>query len=176
MAPSWRDLPLRLAEMGQCHRDEASGTWSATGNMVAERQSHSATLLADGRVLVVGGIWVPPSDGNDVVGSAELYDPFTGSWRTAGSMSTLRWHAAASLLADGRVLVTGGNAASGATQASAEIYDPVTRTWTLTASMSTTRHSHTATLLDDGTVLVTGGEPAAPLTFLDSAELYIPGT
>ena len=27
MAPSWRDLPLRFAEMGQCHRDEASGTW-----------------------------------------------------------------------------------------------------------------------------------------------------
>jgi hypothetical protein len=165
--------------------DPSSGTWSVTGNLVTERLDHSATLLADGRVLVAGGNGVLGGEGYDVLGSAELYDPVTGKWRATGSMSTPRLYAAASLLADGRVLMTGGNAVSGDTQDSAEIYDPVTGTWTVTAVMSTPRHSHTATLLNDGRVLVTGGEPAGPahpplgqpatLVFLDSAELYVPG-
>ena len=63
----------------------------------------------------------------------------------------------ATLLVDGRVLVTGGSIVHDSATASAEIYDPAAGTWTLVAPMSIGRVGHTATLLDDGTVLVSGG-------------------
>jgi hypothetical protein len=109
--------------------DPKSGTFSLTGSTAAAPAAHTATVLADGRVLVAGG--------NEVIdrslASADLYDPKTGLFTPTGSMATARTLQTATLLADGRVLVTGGESVgwnlAGPFLATAEIYDPATGTF-----------------------------------------------
>ena len=115
--------------------DPKTGTFSPTGSMTAARAFHTATLLADGRVLVAGGNAGTWSYDGPFLASAEIYDPKTGKFSPTGSMATPRgWHTA-TLLADGRVLVAGGeNARTDLT--SAEIYDPKTGKFSPTGSMS----------------------------------------
>ena len=146
--------------------------WTETGTMLEARFGESVTLLRDGQVLMAGG------DSQYVDGvpraSAELYDPPTGRWTATGSMHAGRAHHAAVLLADGRVLVIGGNAAGGVAPLP-EIYDPSTRAWTATANLLSASTGTTATRLLDGRILVTGGissrDTSAPER---SAELYDP--
>ena len=83
-----------------------AGTWTATGKMITPRLGHTAILLLDGRVLVVGG-GAAVAGANDRT-SAELYDPGTGTWTSTGSMLAPRLDFSATLLADGKVLVAGG--------------------------------------------------------------------
>ena len=167
--------------------DPAIGTWTPTGDMTQVRQSHTATLLGDGRVLVVGG-W-----GDEAISaSAEVYDPASRSWTAAGSLSAPLMGVTATLLSDGSVLVAGGmdtrpvNASDTPASASAELFDPSTGTWGATIDLTQARTRHTATLLPDGTVLVAGGISVrgsyssdlvvrAP-GWLVSAELYDLGT
>ena len=106
--------------------------------------------LADGRVLLVGG------EASGALATAELFDPATGTFSPAGSMTRPRSiGASATLLRDGRVLVVGGGADVGT---SAELYDPATDTFAPTGAMTVGRGGfHTATLLKDGRVLLTGG-------------------
>ena len=136
--------------------------------------NHTATLLADGRVLVVGGY-----GGFENLASTEVYDPSTGTWSPTGSMAEARKRHAATLLTDGRVLVLGGTDDFGKALASVEVYDPSTGTWSPTGSMAHARREHTATRLTDGTVLIAGGAfhgaPASNV-LLASAELYDPST
>jgi hypothetical protein len=145
-----------------------------TGQMTTGRTHHTATALADGRVLVAGGY-----PDNTPMASADLYDPETRTFRATGPMATARGFHTATRLSDGRVLVAGGNPGAwdyaGPLIASAEVYDPTTGTFGPTGSMTTARDVHTATLLLDGRVLITGGEDRFrhPLA---SAELYDPGT
>jgi Kelch motif/Galactose oxidase, central domain len=129
------------------------GSWTPTGSMPTPRTSHTATRLADGRVLAAGGLTVGPA----ATASSELFDPGSGTWSAAANMNVARSRHIAVLLADGRVLVAGGRLASNVHTASAELYDPETNTWTLTAPMSVGRDNFTATILDDGRVLVAGG-------------------
>jgi N-acetylneuraminic acid mutarotase len=152
------------------------GTWTATGSMAVHRGYHTATVLSDGRVLVVGGTQTLRS-----LASAELYDPRTGRWTSAGSLPAPSWGHTATLLPNGMVLVVGGSPADGyhvGSRSSAELYNPKTNRWTAAASMRTPRSFHTATLLADGRVLVVGGvEASGDLSgqVLASAELYDPG-
>ncbi|MCP4284336.1 MAG: hypothetical protein GY792_07795 [Gammaproteobacteria bacterium] len=144
-------------------------TWTAMGSLNTARYLHTASVLADGRVLVAGGY----DASYNTIASAELYDPATGLWTATGSLNTAHTNHTASVLADGRVLVAGGYDGSGSS-ASAELYDPATGLWTATGSLNTGRHFHTASVLADGRVLVAGGYDASG--YLASAELYDPAT
>jgi hypothetical protein len=170
--------------------DPATGTFSPTGSMSVPRENHTATRLADGRVLIAGGIsGASPSAGAavslaayrlaetsaSVLESAEVYDPATGRFNPTGSMSTIRDHHTATLLHDGRVLVVGGGGEGYASQTSADVYDPATGRFSPTGSMKTGRWLHTATLLQDGRVLVVGGRSPKDSVYA-SAEIYDPST
>ena len=131
-----------------------------TGPLGVGRQIHTATTLADGRVLVAGGY-----DAHDqAVASAVIYDPATDTFSPTGSMAAARGLHTATLLADGRVLIAGGGHPSWVGPqadpylASAELFDPATGTFSPTGSMAIRREGHTATLLTDGRVLITGGD------------------
>jgi hypothetical protein len=129
--------------------DPVAGTFARGGHMLIPREFHTATLLGNGNVLIVGG--------SECYASAELYDPVSGLSRATGTMTALRSGHTATLLNDGRVLVTGGSTTAYGAVASAEIYDPVSATFSPTGNMSAARSGHTATLLANGKVLVTGG-------------------
>ncbi|MEX2135928.1 MAG: kelch repeat-containing protein [Chloroflexota bacterium] len=150
--------------------DPSTGQWTATGAMLGVRTGHTATLLPDGKVLVVGGGSSSDGDGGPL-SSAELYDPATGSWTATGSTIGAGPGRTATLLNNGEVLVTGGSQGNFEPVAFAELYDPSTGSWSATADMVEARSGHTATRLLDGKVLVTGsGTELAP------AELYDPNT
>ena len=137
--------------------DPAAGTWSAPGTMVVPRDSHTATLLTDGRVLVTAG-----SNGL-FAGASEIFDPATRQWSATGSLPIPRQYHIATRLSDGRVLVAGGQGGSGPISGAA-IYDPSTGVWMATANpMGTPRISPSATLLPNGKVLVAGGFDTASL-------------
>jgi WD40 repeat protein len=141
----------------------ATGTWSVTGSMHQGRSGlngagASATLLPDGEVLVAGG-----EDANfNLLSSAELYNPVTGTWSVTGSMATGRVGQSATPLSNSQVLMAGGSTAT-----TAELYNPATGRFTATGSMLTGHGSATGTLLPGGDVLVTGRAT-------DFAELYNP--
>jgi hypothetical protein len=154
-----------LAELYQM----GSHTFVATGSMGDARYGHTATLLRDGRVLVVGG--ADMMDGIDNLATAELYNPLTGKFTRTGSMAQGRANHTATLLADGRVLIAGGYGGGTLPLASAEIYDPTTGKFTTTGPMTVARMNHTATLLAGGSVLITGGVDSNS-NVLSSAEIY----
>jgi len=106
------------------------------------------------------------------LGSSELYDPEVGLWYPAADLNKPRVFHRAVMLQDGRVLVAGGEDASGEAIASSELYDPVTGEWARVGDLSQARTLHTATLLQDGRVLVAGGW--GTLGSLDTAEMSVP--
>jgi N-acetylneuraminic acid mutarotase len=153
--------------------DPVDSTWTATGRMTIPRDYHTATLLPNGTVLLVGGEGGYHTPGT---ASAEIYDPASGTCTATGSMTTARYLHTATLLPNGTVLVAGGFNQIGGTAAyfaSAEIYDPAGGTWRVTGNMTTARCCHISTLLPDGMVLVAGGGGPEELS---SAEIYDPGT
>ena len=115
------------------------------------RYRHTATMLTCGKVLLAGGIGAAGT-----LASTELYDPATGTWSMAESLSAARYRHSSTLLASGKVLVACGIGAAG-TLASTELFDPVTGTWSAVENLAASRYGHTATLLPDGKVLATGG-------------------
>ncbi|HVC20446.1 MAG TPA: HYR domain-containing protein, partial [Vicinamibacterales bacterium] len=162
--------------------DPATGTFTATANtMSSERAEATATLLADGKVLIAGGWYMAccqsgGSYGQQPVATADVYDPATRTFTQVGSLATARYEAAAVRLADGRVLIAGGftniNYGSGPTS-SAEIYDPTTQTFSSAGSMTQARNAETMILLPSGKVLIVGGGGTAAQ---QTAELFDPTT
>jgi Domain of unknown function (DUF1929)/Kelch motif/Fibronectin type III domain len=160
-----------------------SGAWTVVGNNTyGSRNWGSAAMYDDGKVILVGG------NKGDFYGSgsavaptntAEIIDLTAPSpaWHSAAPMAYARKHHTATLLPDGKVLVTGGSSGSEATNSSssqpayaAEIWDPSTNKWTTLASNTVYRGYHsTAVLLPDGRVVSGGGDYGGA-----SAEVFSP--
>ncbi|MEO8135934.1 MAG: kelch repeat-containing protein [Betaproteobacteria bacterium] len=144
--------------------DPATGVWSQAGTLANARYLHTATLLADGRVLIAGG------RAGGAIASVELYSPSSNSWTVVGSLATARDSHTATLLPNGKVLVAGGF--NGTILSNSELYDPVARTWGAAGSIGIGRYAHSATLLPNGKLLVAGGLNGSALrsaVFYDSA-------
>ena len=161
-----------------------AGAWSSVANSnYGNRNWGSAVMYDDGKVLIVGGnpcgfyetsCAVYPTETAEVI---DLNNP-TPTWTYTGSMVTGgRKLFNATLLADGKVLVTGGtrgtegpNAIPNNPAYECELWDPATGTWTTMASLTKIRTYHSiAVLLPDGRVLSAGGEFGG-----NSAEIYSP--
>jgi len=154
--------------------------WSVTGSLTTARFGHTATLLANGKVLVVGGTeFLEPSVDPywRGISSVEIYDPVTSHWSDTGSLNSPRTGHIAVRLMNGKVLVAGGNNGYRKYVITAEIYDPETGTWSAAGSFSAARSNASATLLLDGRVLVAGGASSAWASDTSrTAEVYDPDT
>jgi hypothetical protein len=139
-----------------------------SGKLTEARGSHTATLLSDGRVLMVGGVCDTTASPYCAVSTAETFDPSMSTVQSAGSPGSKIYNHTATLLGTGKVLITGGSL----TASKAFLYDPKKGFWTQTASLKEGRYYHTASLLSDGRVLVAGGYGSSGV--LQSAEIYTP--
>lgn len=172
--------------------DPVSGNSSAAASMGTSRTQHTATLLADGRVFVTGGIKAinaadPIASLGDILKSSEVYDPVANSWSSAASMSLPRVGHQASLLPSGRVLITGGLEIGSlfgiplpSIVSTAMRYNPVNNSMIGTSGMSGPRALHGQMTLADGRVLVVGGADGDVLTqnfnSLSTCRTYDEGT
>lgn len=147
---------------------EAGGTSLETAKLFLDeaRALHTATVLADGRILVVGG-----RNASGAIASIEALAE--GAWSAVTGMTDPRWGHTATLLKDGRVLIAGGANAAGAVS-SLELFDPQTGAVAVAATMAAAREEHAATLLSDGRVLIAGGANADGV--LASTEIFDPET
>jgi hypothetical protein len=151
--------------------------WTVTGQMNAPHTQHPATLLPNGKVLVLGTLSCNP--GCYSGSTAELYDPVSGAWTLTSQPNTPRFNHIAELLPNGKVLVAGGYLSPGVLTGSAELYDPATGTWSPTGSLAIPRQFHQSALLPGGKVLVAGGlgmDGQGAFLTLSSAEIYDPAT
>lgn len=162
--------------------DPRSDRWTPAASMLEARGRHTATLLASGAVLVVGGFTAAPlGRTGGFANLAEVYDPGTNRWSATGPLGTGgRQGHTATRLVDGRVLVAGGEGGLGGNP-SVEIYNPSTNDWTFGSFLLAPHVGHTATLLPSGEVLLVGGGGSISLTLrepqaLATAEVYDPLT
>ena len=119
-----------------------SAGWESTASMLFAPHHPSATLLDDGKVLVVGS-------GT----SAQIYNPSSGNFSLVGNTQCDRGASESTLLADGRVLLTGGDTDAKCV----EIFDPSDGRFSRLPDTIAPHNGHTATLLNDGRVLIAGG-------------------
>ena len=137
--------------------DPATGTFALSGSkMATPRASHTATLLPNGKVLVAGGmnVYVPRIRWGSCTNLAELYDPATDSFSSAGAMRVVHCGHTATVLQNGKVLIVGGT--------DAELYDPATNRWSSAGAMNAA-HAGSAVLLPNGKVLLAGATVPAEL-------------
>lgn len=152
--------------------DPATGTTASATALAVARAEHATATLADGRILVVGGVGLSGGGGSTNLASAEIYDPATGAWTTTGTMTVPRRAPLALALSNGKVLVAGGDAAASST----EIFDPATGTFSASGSFGVARVAPVGAVLGDGRVLVAGGNPPAGGATVVSAETWDPLT
>lgn len=149
----------------------ATGNWVNAGTLSVARGFASATRLASGQVLIVGG-----SPDGMAVANVDLFDPATGLCQPAASMLGARQFHTATLLTDGRLLVLGGTTGNGDALGSGELYDPVSGTWAQTMAMPRARGGHSAVRLADGRVLVLGGRGSVGSPGAADVDIYQPAT
>jgi hypothetical protein len=150
--------------------DPATGQFGSTGRMSTPRENHSATWLSPsvvsgplaGNVLVAGG-----ADASAPTDSAEVFNPQTAAFSPVGAMTTVRTLQAAVLLANGKVLIAGGQSSDTDFLQSAELFDPAHATFAATGSMQNLHAGATATVLENGDALIAGGRS-------NFADLYDP--
>lgn len=145
--------------------DSNFNSWSLTGQATFDREEPSATVLGNGKVLLLGGKRFQKTE------KVEVYDPARTVWRVEPSTEVLRDQLQSTLLLDGRVLVVGGTS-----DKKTEIFDPQSHLWSTVAPISTARQSgHSLTLLNDGRVLLLGGvSESGEMTA--SAEVFYPAS
>jgi hypothetical protein len=150
---------------------QAQGTFTPTGNMTAARSFHTAMLLTNGKVLIVGG--EQSSTGSSALTTAELYDPDTGTFTPVGNLKS-PLPTPISLLGDGRVLLVTPES----TGNRAKLYDPATGTLTESGTTATGQIGGWAVLLNNGKVLIAGGSMNQQVfpTPIANPELYDPST
>ncbi|HEY2105749.1 MAG TPA: kelch repeat-containing protein, partial [Candidatus Binataceae bacterium] len=125
----------------------------------------SASLA--GQVLVAGGFL------SSALATAEIFNPISNTFRSAGSLHFARLVHTGTLLNDGMVLIAGGeNKQTGTALAPAELFDPNTARFAITGNMNFPRVFHTATRLPSGLVLMAGGTNNVRL--VSNAELFVP--
>jgi N-acetylneuraminic acid mutarotase len=162
---------------------ETAAGWTLTGALSTNRFGHTATLLTNGKVLVVGGGGFPCAGNfcfSTVNGSAELYDPATGVWSNAGQTSRRISHTA-TRLQNGQVLVAGGSNYGydiGRSEylTSADLYDPTTGSWRPTGGFNLIVAYHSVALLPNGQVLAVGSSNLSNHPIFYYAERYDPAT
>ena len=166
------DRPFRSTEVF----DPTTNRFAPAAPLADGKTGHTATLLTDGRVLIVGG-WTAPQAAV-AFGSAEIHDPANG--RAVGTVQPVVRRAGhtATPLHDGRVLLVGGVDRGGTELRSAEVFDPRSGTFVPVGEMQDARAAHSATLLPDGRVaIVGGGEGRYPnVTVHRSIEVFDPAT
>ena len=156
--------------------DPVADTWMVVSPPHKHGVEHTATVMNDGRVLVVGGC-IGDSLNTDRV---DIFNPQTNAWTEALPLPSDRCSHTARQLNDGRVLVAGGSGSvdNDLLGGDALLYNPQTNTWTATGPMVTMRRAAQAVRLSDGRVLVTGGldteNPSAPAFSQRSTEVYDP--
>ena len=177
-------IPTSTSVPAGAQNPPPDGSWQVLRGMSVARDQFTATLLADGKVLIAGGV-ADVTVAGSASADTEIFDPTTGRFARGPAMSVGRAGQTATLLRDGRVLVAGGYGQLGnRAKASVELYDPLTNEWTAGSPMTHGRAGHVAALLPDGRVLVVGGAsfPAigisphglAPATL--PPEIYNPNT
>lgn len=137
--------------------DPAAGTFRPTkGRLAAGRSRHTATLLPDGRVLILGGRGYAPGQTGPVT-LAEIYNPATETFTPAGNLSIGREDHAATLLHDGRVLVAGGYEAGSVGSPKEEVFDPTTNTFSAVGPIGATLYGLSLVTLPNGRAIAFGG-------------------
>ncbi|MBX3472559.1 MAG: IPT/TIG domain-containing protein [Planctomycetes bacterium] len=133
----------------------SGGGFTNVGPLQRARVYHTATLLHDGRILIVGGLVGPTAATNEV----EVLDPATGTVTPASPMTTPRMQHGAVLLPTRKVLVVGGlSTRFGNALSTTELFDPVTGAWTAGPALSEGRAAPTVTAFDQGRkVMIAGG-------------------
>jgi hypothetical protein len=151
--------------------------WESAAPLLEARLRHTATLLDDGRVLVVGG----QDAAGLILDSSELYDPASGAWTPGPTLATARTNHTAVKMNDGRVLLIGGGEstlnglpAGVGVLASVEIFDPDGDAFSEGPELLEGRGHHQSVRLGDGRVLVVGGTGAGNVSVL-GAETLAPG-
>ena len=151
-----------------------AGGWLGAGEMAAKRSAHTATALANERVLICGGTQTGVA--HEGIAASELFDTRTLRWLPVPPMNQARAHHQAIRLPNGNVLVTGGagpgGSGAGHYLSSCEIFDTASGVWMNVASMNTPSAQHRLVLLDDGRVLRVGGSGGGSGT--EICEIYDP--
>jgi hypothetical protein len=159
----------------------STNAWTLVPNMPEELIDTTATLLSNGRVLVLGGSPGEAYD-RDIVNTAQIYEPASGAWFLRSPMNDDRLLHTATLLADGRVLAAGGVTRACCEEsrlASSEVYIPADKAFARLPPMTRARQLHVAVRLNDGRVLVAGGlvpgDPSYTTVVSATAEVFRPG-
>jgi len=167
-ASHWINVQSNQAPVVRVDGAGTAYSFNNAASLITGRNRHTASVLHNGKVLVVGGF-----DSSGALVTAELYDPATNTWSAAGSLTTARYSHTASVLSNGKILVAGGYGSSGYPTSSAELYDPATNSWTTAGTPAYSRAAHQASVLNNGNVLVTGGWGP---DYLKATEIYNPAT
>ena len=156
--------------------DPGSGAWTLTGRLDDARVGASAVTLADGRVLIVGGVANLQSAPIEQA-SAEIYDPTTGMWGSAGTLATARRGFVLVALRDGGAIVAGGfgELAASGYLSTVERFDPVSNTWSAADDLPFPVAGATGIGLADGRVLLAGGSVRPPESIDGNTGAYVSG-